>query len=148
VADLLRNLMPDRYAGDALDDHRKRHPGDKRYPGVFVVVVHHGERAWTGPCSLQEACALTAEFMAAAGGEMPDCPFRLDDLAAQSEEHLLRRPLGHVVKLVLWLLQNAHRGRYLFKRLPAVAELLVATLESEGLELASPDLAGVLSWAL
>lgn len=96
------------YVAMALDRYRRERPERTSLPPIVPIVVHHGERPWSGPRSLAELIEFAAMPDDAARALLPLQPelhFVLDDLAAVPESQLRERRTTVLARLTLLLLQ-------------------------------------------
>lgn len=89
-------LMPMRMLGYVVrvwEAYLRDRPDVQQLPAVLPVVVYHGATSWNAPTRLLDLIDLDAGGKAAFASYLPDLRFVLDDLAAQGEEQIRRRPL-------------------------------------------------------
>jgi predicted transposase/invertase (TIGR01784 family) len=135
-------------------------------PVVIPVVLHHGEAGWSVASRVEELFDQQLVEEAGLSEFVPRLRFVLDDLRHVTDEELLRRALGLLPTLALWLLRDARNptrfahslGRWtatlaklraapngreafwtIFRYIAAVADESVATILSEALEAAHPN---------
>ncbi len=95
---------------------RKDNPEAKLLPPFLCVVVHHGEGGWSARTRLHDLVAGLQEAPALRR-YVPDFELIVDDLVFQSDELLLKRPLGTLPKVVLWALRDARHDERLLQTL-------------------------------
>ncbi len=116
--------VPDRWMPLRVLEHqtrlwsrwRKDNPEAKFLPPFLCVVVHHGEGGWNARTRLHDLVAGLDE-VPALKRYVPDFELIVDDLAFQSDELLLKRPLGTLPKVVLWALRDARHDERLLQTL-------------------------------
>lgn len=89
---------------------RVRERGAARLPVLLPIVLHHGERGWTGPRRLVEIIDADEDLLRLVGRFLPDFEFLIDDLVKVSELDILRRSMTPIAKLVLWVLRAVRVG--------------------------------------
>lgn len=87
------------------DAIRRSEPERTRLPPVVTIVVHNGARSWEAPRSMHELVELLEEHPELAPF-VPSFELLIDDLAAEDDEALSRRPLAPFPKVALWLLRD------------------------------------------
>lgn len=121
-------LMPFRllrYMVRIWEQFLAEHPDATLLPAIVPVVLHHSERGWTAPTTLQELLDLDPEALAAVAEHVPHLRFLLDDISFQSDEALKSRVMISAFgRLVLWCLRNARSPERIVQNIGAWVDLL------------------------
>jgi predicted transposase/invertase (TIGR01784 family) len=83
--------------------------GAASLPIIIPVVLHNGEGRWTGTKRFSGLLHPDGR-LEAARAFVPDFQFVVDDLAAVSEDALLRRPMSALARVTVWVMRAARHG--------------------------------------
>jgi len=120
-----------RYVVAIWQRHRREHPDDRRLPPVLPLVLHHGQRPWSGPRELRALLDLDG-LPEQVARHQPAFTFALDDLTAPENEDLPARGLSVRTLLPLLHLQWLRRRADTAALLLAWRALFRALLASPG----------------
>ncbi len=85
----------------------KENKGASRLPAVVPLVVHQGRRAWSSATTFHDLLNLTPEALTATAAHIPNFTYLVDDLAGESIDALVERPMAPFGRLVFVCLQLA-----------------------------------------
>jgi hypothetical protein len=105
-SDPLMALRMLRYVVRIWDVVLEREPGRTSLPLVVPVVLHHGERPWSGATQIADLVDLAEDGRVSLSPFVPRFGFAVDDLAVLSDAALLVRPLPAAAKLALAALRD------------------------------------------
>jgi len=124
-----------RYVIRIWDRFLSEHPDTAQLPAVIPLVVHHNQRAWTGPTEILDLIDLDERTAQAWKEYLPQFRFVLDDLVRVDVQTLRERPLTPPARLTLLLLKIAPGNPHLVLDLwPWLDELRVVLQGPDGRE--------------
>jgi hypothetical protein len=89
------------YGTRHLERLAQNDPERRTLPLLVAVVVHQGERPWTGPRSMDDLYAAEPALDTAVGALTPRLTFAVDDLAGRSEADIQSRLSSPFAKLAV-----------------------------------------------
>ncbi len=90
------------------EQHRNEHPTASRLPMIVPVVVHHGAGGWRGPRRFAELIHVP-RGLARHDAHQLDFELVIDDLALETAEQILARPISAPARVALFCLRQARQ---------------------------------------
>jgi predicted transposase YdaD len=124
-----------RYVVRQVERWRQENPERALLPVIIPLVMYHGpEGAWTAPRRVEDLFDLPEEERERWGELVPRFEYLLDDLTAEREEALKKRP-GPPLARLAWLVLRHGRSEELARKLPEWVALFARVQEGpEGAE--------------